>query len=323
MSNQIAERWNGSDLDELSLILSTPQCQLNVTALDKTPVAFRANFLSAGGISIADCAYNGSLLLERQGHSDRLLVFLPTVGNASFDDGQTQALSVPGRGTILEAARNGTTRLFGPRHHLGLFIDRQKLTTHVTHLLERTISGSLDFQTEVDLTDGPGLALAQLVETARNGLVDCGPLRRSPLGLAALGDAMSYFLIETLPHRYSDELARTAPAPAPRHVKWAIDFMHHNIAEPISLSEIATAAKVSVRTLQEGFRQFRNTSPWSYLREIRMVAAHNDLLACHTALTVSDVALKWGFTHLGRFAADYKKRFGESPSYTLKVRSRT
>lgn len=318
MSNPIAETRSGSDLDELSLILSTPKCRINVTTLDKTPVTFRANFLSAGGISIADCAYNGSLLVERQGHSDRLLIFLPTVGNASFDDGQRQALSLPGRGTILEATHNTTTRLCGPGHHLVLFIDRQKLTTHMTHRLGRTISGSLDFQVEVDLTDGPGLALVRLVEAARNGLGEGGPLWRSPLALAALGDAMSYLLIEALSNRYSNELARSAPAPAPRHVKWAIDFMHHNIAKPISLNDIATAAKVSVRTLQQGFRQFRNTSPMSYLREARMIAARHDLLACHNTQTVADIALKWGFAHPGRFATDYKKRFGQSPSQTLK-----
>ncbi len=55
---------------------------------------------------------------------------------------------------------------------------------------------------------------------------------------------------------------RPAGAPAPRHVKWAIDLMHEHIADPISLNDIAAAAKVSVRTLQLGFRQFRNTSPW-------------------------------------------------------------
>ncbi|WP_082336722.1 AraC family transcriptional regulator [Rhizobium ecuadorense] len=321
MLNQTVKRWSGSDLDELALILSTPHCQWNVSALDKNPATFRASFVSTGGITVAECAYNVSLLLEREGHSDRLLVFLPTMGNAFFEDGQTQVLSTPGRGTILEAAHNSAARLFGPRHHLGLFVDRQKLTTHLTHLLERPTGGSLDFRTEIDLTDGPGLALAQLVETARSGLGDGGSLQRSPLALAALGDAICYLLIETLPNRYSDELARSAPAPAPRHVKSAIDFMHGSIAKPISLHDIATAAKVSVRTLQTGFRQFRNISPWSYLREIRMVAARHDLLAGDKAPTVSDVAVKWGFAHLGRFSVEYKKRFGESPSQTLKARS--
>jgi AraC-like DNA-binding protein len=32
---------------------------------------------------------------------------------------------------------------------------------------------------------------------------------------------------------------------------------------------------------------------------------------------VSEIALRWGFGHFGRFAAEYRRRFGESPSQTL------
>ncbi len=318
MSFQIAAGVSGSDLDELSQILSTSQCQMTVTALDRTPTTFRANFNSANGISIADCAYTGSLRVERKGRSERVLIFLPIHGNASFDDGRSQTLSIPGQGTIIEAAHNNITNLFGPRHHLGFFIDQTKLRNHLTQLLERTITGSIDFHPQIDLTAGSGLVLAQLAQSVRAGLASDGPFRRSPIVLASLWDSISHLIIETLPNRYSDELARPAPAPAPRHVKHAIDFIHERIAEPISLHDIATAAKVSGRTLNQGFRQFRNTTPMSYLREIRMVAAHHDLLAAHSNEAVADIAMKWGFTHLGRFAAEYKKRFGLLPSQVLK-----
>ncbi|MGO7565160.1 AraC family transcriptional regulator, partial [Rhizobium johnstonii] len=90
-----------------------------------------------------------------------------------------------------------------------------------------------------------------------------------PLAASLLCDAAIYLLLETCPNRYSKELALPAPAPAPRHVKWAIDFMQEHIAEPISLNDIAIAAKVSVRTLQQGLRQFRNTTPMSYLHDLR------------------------------------------------------
>jgi len=34
--------------------------------------------------------------------------------------------------------------------------------------------------------------------------------------------------------------------------------------------------------------------------------------------TVAEVAYRWGFTHLGRFAHDYRARYGEAPSTTLR-----
>lgn len=94
--------------------------------------------------------------------------------------------------------------------------------------------------------------------------------------------------------------------------------MQEHIAEPISLNDIALAAKVSVRTLQQGFRQFRETTPMSYLQDLRMAAAHRDLLGSDEKQAIADVALRWGFTHPGRFAAEYRKRFGLLPSQTFK-----
>lgn len=43
-----------------------------------------------------------------------------------------------------------------------------------------------------------------------------------------------------------------------------------------------------------------------------------DLLGARAGSSVTSIALDWGFDHLGRFAASYKKRFGETPRETLK-----
>ncbi|WFU12214.1 AraC family transcriptional regulator (plasmid) [Rhizobium sp. CB3090] len=310
--------FSGTDPDELSEILSTPRSPIKVAALDNSPISFRCNFLSAGAVAVADCAYEGTLSVKREVPSDKMIIFLPRQGHAIFDHPRNSIESAPGHGTILEGDP-GEGRLFGPRHHLGLFIDKAKIAGHLSHMLDRTISGRIDIHPHFDLTSDAGLALVHLVEQLHRGLREDGPLRQSPLALASFCDAVTYLILENCPHRYSNELGRPTPAPTPRHVKWAIDFMQEHIAAPISLNDIAAAAKVSVRTLQQGFRQFRNTSPMAYLHEMRMAAAHNDLLASDPKQTVADVAAKWGFSHLGRFAAEYKKRFGYLPSQTLKA----
>ncbi|MBY3326668.1 AraC family transcriptional regulator [Rhizobium laguerreae] len=310
---------SGTDPDELSEILSTPNSPIKVAAEGNMPIAYRCNFVSVGEeVTVADCTYEGTILIRREAPSDRMIVFLPMEGNASFEGMREQIYSVPARGTILEAGRAAGARLFGPRRHFGLFVDQAKIISHLTHMFERTISGDIDFPPHIDLTSGPGLVLQQIVSSLHRGLSGDGPLQRSPLAVSSLCDAAVYLLLETCPNRYSNELALPAPAPAPRHVKWAIDFMQEHVAEPISLNDIALAAKVSVRTLQQGFRQFRQTTPMSYLQDLRMAAAHRDLLESDARQAIADVALKWGFMHPGRFAAEYRKRFGQLPSQTLK-----
>ncbi|MBY5835141.1 AraC family transcriptional regulator (plasmid) [Rhizobium leguminosarum] len=310
---------SGTDPDELSEILSTPNSPIKVAAEGNMPIAYRCNFVSVGEeVTVADCTYEGTILIRREAPSDRMIVFLPMEGNASFEGMREQIYSVPARGTILEAGRAAGARLFGPRRHFGLFVDQAKIISHLTHMIERTISGDIDFQPHIDLTSGPGLVFQQLVSSLHRGLSGDGPLQRSPLAVSSLCDAAIYLLLETCPNRFSNELALPAPAPAPRHVKWAIDFMQEHIGEPISLNDIALAAKVSVRTLQQGFRQFRDTTPMSYLQDLRMAAAHRDLLESDEKQAIADIALRWGFTHLGRFAAEYRKRFGQLPSQTLR-----
>jgi transcriptional regulator GlxA family with amidase domain len=89
-------------------------------------------------------------------------------------------------------------------------------------------------------------------------------------------------------------------------------------AHPWSSAELAEASHVSVRSLQESFRKSLGTSPMRYLGDLRLDQVRQELTAAAPgALTVSETASRWGFTHLGRFAAAYRRRFGELPSDTI------
>lgn len=106
---------------------------------------------------------------------------------------------------------------------------------------------------------------------------------------------------------------------APASVRRAEAYIHAHAADPISLSDIAVAAGVPARTLLDSFKHFRQTSPIRYLKDVRLDNAR-ERLRQRGADTVAQVALDAGFAHLGRFAADYSKRFGELPSDTQRRR---
>jgi len=94
--------------------------------------------------------------------------------------------------------------------------------------------------------------------------------------------------------------------------------MHANLYLPLTIIDIADAIGVSERSLQLGFRKFRNMTPAAYLRRIRLDAVHAELSRPENRLPVHEVALKWGFAHMGRFAAQYRVVFGVYPSETVK-----
>ena len=55
------------------------------------------------------------------------------------------------------------------------------------------------------------------------------------------------------------------------------------------------------------------------LRELRLQRAHDELLSAGPGAQVTDIALRWGFCHLGRFSQSYLQAFGESPRQTLRA----
>lgn len=65
-------------------------------------------------------------------------------------------------------------------------------------------------------------------------------------------------------------------------------------------------------------RNWRGTTPLTFWREAWLARAHADLLAAPPGTTVTEVALRWGFTHVGRFSQLYRARYGLCPRDRLK-----
>jgi transcriptional regulator GlxA family with amidase domain len=55
-----------------------------------------------------------------------------------------------------------------------------------------------------------------------------------------------------------------------------------------------------------------------YLRNVRLARVREALTRADRSGSVTEIAVEWGFAHLGRFAAEYRAHFGESPADTLR-----
>jgi transcriptional regulator GlxA family with amidase domain len=81
------------------------------------------------------------------------------------------------------------------------------------------------------------------------------------------------------------------------------------------MADLTNMAGVSARTLQMGFRETVGLPPMKYLRNVRLDRVYAELMM-GTADSVTDVASRWNFFHLSRFAHQYRERFGVLPSET-------
>jgi AraC-like DNA-binding protein/TolB-like protein len=107
-------------------------------------------------------------------------------------------------------------------------------------------------------------------------------------------------------------------APLPRDLKQALDRLTAEPERGWTLASLAAACGVAPRTLQKHFRRFLDCTPLEFVRDLRLDRARQQLLWEPTVASVTDVAARCGFNHLGRFAAWYHERYGESPSATLR-----
>lgn len=138
---------------------------------------------------------------------------------------------------------------------------------------------------------------------------DDGPFRRH------LQTLLLSAMLQYLAHDQQARLAGEVSPAAPFYVRRAEQYLRAHVADVVTAAELAAAAGVAERTLQAGFRRFRDTTPGQYQRDLRLDLARQALLAAD-GRSVTQVALDCGFGHLGRFARMYQRRFGEAPSRT-------
>jgi len=132
---------------------------------------------------------------------------------------------------------------------------------------------------------------------------------------AASGWPMSRLdpIVGRRPDRDGEDFSGAVPADVMRALAW----LRGHLSEPVQLAPLARIAGVRPRTLERHFRTFLGTTPLGWVRRTRLARARQELLCRGARATVTDVALAHGFSQLGRFAARYRKVFGELPSSTI------
>ena len=99
------------------------------------------------------------------------------------------------------------------------------------------------------------------------------------------------------------------------------DYIERNLKQDICSEELARQASMSLRSLYGLFERYAATTPKNYIRQKKLERVNACLSdpTC-TVRNVTELAMDYGFLHLGRFSESYRKQFGELPSDTLKRR---
>jgi AraC-like DNA-binding protein len=116
----------------------------------------------------------------------------------------------------------------------------------------------------------------------------------------------------------TSEVTRS-PEPTTRAlaVRRALEILEEPLRLPLKVLDLCETIGVSAPTLYRAFMQEFGVSPKRYIQIRSLSGVRKHLLEAESGTLVGDVANRWGYWHMGQFAADYRRQFGELPSGTL------
>ncbi len=140
--------------------------------------------------------------------------------------------------------------------------------------------------------------------------------RAGDLVFPLVHELVSYQLLSAWPKRGVPG-HHAGPGASSRSLGLALDHIQSNLTQPLTLSGIARTAGISVRALQDKFRQELGQTPVKYIIDQRLARAHDDLRSPgKTSLSIADIARRWGFVHISDFGQRYRRAYRQTPSQT-------
>ena len=316
-------RFRAGDLDEARDLCARyyyPVKVEPVNRVDRLDISFQAARI--GPVTVGVLAFSEDLRISSRDLVTGYQVTMPVTGRMVSVHRNIAVTAGPGQAVVY--LPDGDARadpLPAGCRLLSVKIEQSALEDHLSEALGYPITGPVALAPSMDVSRGPGRSWAQLAGLLAGDMLDPGGLTSSPMVGERLAESLIRGLLVAVDHPYREALARPDTSYHPRPLRRAVDAMRADPARPFSVVELAQLAGVSVRALQAIFHRHTGLTPIAYLRELRLARVHDELRRADPAeTTVAQVAHRWGFGHLGRFAAAYRAKYGAPPSATLRMR---
>lgn len=304
-----------TDLQEAIAAVSSVYCPHDVKVLESNRgIDAMLEASSASRQRVVTLRYAAPVKIDA-GTFENLLLFMTCVEGAAEATQGRQSVAW-GRGKTLPLSPNVSSQLTFNRQFWQSSIRLDK--DFVEDLCARLINRPLDVPLRFRLTPFS----ARLEATWQRALrmvrdFDSPELAMAPHAWKRFEEFLGMLVLEAHPHTFSDVLKNGSSAADPRLVREAEHLMQTG-GVSLTVSEVAKALRVSLRSLELGFREARNMTPTEAHRRIRLAAAREALLNPAPETSVTSVAMSCGFVHLARFSGYYQQLFNETPRQTLR-----
>jgi len=281
----------------------------------------RLNALKSRQMTFGYLTYQADAELTMPPTEDCYIVNLTLGGRtlASRRDSAHEQTAGNERGVVLLPHMAHRVRWSADAEQLHLKVLRSTLEPHLADLLGKPVTGVVDFNFGLDLTTSTGQGLLRSALFLATELDSSAGLTPMPLARAQLEAYVLSSLLYAGCHQFSDALAGKDDVRRLGRLTPVVRYIEDNADAELTPGILARVACVSVRTLHAAFHQQLGESPMAYVRRIRLGRVRDELLRSDPSkVQVTDIAMRWGFLHLSRFARQYREQFNELPSVTLR-----
>ena len=267
-------------------------------------------------VTLVDMAYGADVMINPGRLDHFYLIQIPLSGGARVVMNGEEFECRPGMATVQDP--DVPLQMYWGKgcRKLVLRFDRARFERFAELNHGKTFPRTIPMMPMLDLTQPEGLALSGLIQA-----VSTFPAAQTIVPAMITSHWELCLMSALFMMRAGSDASDHGPGEyrgPPQAVRRVRDYIEAHAQEDIDIADICKVAGVPLRTLHHQFRHSLGITPLQLLRDIRLKRVRMDLLGARAGSSVTSIALDWGFDHLGRFAASYKKRFGETPRETLK-----
>ena len=277
----------------------------------------RYHRVSFGHISFNYLSYGADISVVPGEFERFYMIEIPLSGSACINYGKNSVRSEASVGAVVSSTQRVSSEWSADAKRLMVQIDRDIMERYATSILGHPLKNPLDFNLELDLSSGIGGGMRSYVEYITRQINEDNYFDKYHLVRRQVVRSILAMLLNGQTNTYSEEIKAIEIPGAPKHIQQAYDYIMAHYDEDNGIDDIIKVSGISARALFAGFKRYKGVSPMVALKTRRLQAVHDELKLPGLNGTITRIAYKWGFSHMGNFAKDYQKMFGELPSETV------
>ncbi|WP_417615259.1 AraC family transcriptional regulator [Oceanisphaera sp.] len=289
----------------------------DLTVRNPKDLYFRHSGITIGNVTLGHVEYATDVVVNIDDLEQSYIINLPLLGEQHMEYKRESFVSTPSVGAIISPNQPFSMSMSENCRKKMVRFPRLVVEEKLSRLLGRRISCPIAFDTQVSL-DGPMQQWWKMVQNIQDILEPENSLCDLPEVWGNLENTLITSLLYTQHHNFSNELLDRREG-RPSYLTRLESRLTEFVEQPLSLADLERMSGVSRERLYRDFQTYHGETPIAFFRNMRFENVRTRLMQARPSESVSSIAMDCGFQQMGHFSKEYKTRFSELPSETLRL----